>query len=214
MSLSYLKLKTEPIMYSFVYIITDKGKIKNVVPQTLTQHAKKVVSNSLGLVDFAIGLVFFVLNLPDGQVLFFGEVQIQSGQSKRVLGIVRLTCGLVHAIYSLPKWQAVKLIFFAPCTYPMSRGLSIFLDSVEKEESKDPCSQGTKPKNSNQRPFRNKSSGVQVHCSRKLLYYMADCQSNQNSQVLHKYCNNFYKYMFKFNFKFIKTLWIYNYHNH
>ena len=36
----------------------------------------------------------------------------------------------------------------------------------------------------------------------KLLYYMADCQSNQNSQVLHKYCNNFYKYMFKFNFKF------------
>ena len=42
----------------------------------------------------------------------------------------------------------------------------------------------------------------------KLLYYMADCQTNQNSQVLHKYCNNFYKYMFKFNFKFIKTLWI------
>ena len=42
----------------------------------------------------------------------------------------------------------------------------------------------------------------------KLLYYMADCQSNQNSQVLHKYCNNFYKYMFKFTFKFIKTLWI------
>ena len=47
-----------------------------MVPQTLTQHAKKVVSNSLGLVDFAIGLVFFVLNLPDGQVLFFGEIQI------------------------------------------------------------------------------------------------------------------------------------------
>ena len=42
----------------------------------------------------------------------------------------------------------------------------------------------------------------------KLLYYMADCQSNQNSQVLHKYCNNFYKYMFQFNFKVIKTLWI------
>ena len=27
-----------------------------------------------GLVDFAIGLVIFVLNLPDGQVLFFGEI--------------------------------------------------------------------------------------------------------------------------------------------
>ena len=32
-----------------------------------------------GLVDFAIGLVFFVLDLPDGQVLFFGEIQITEG---------------------------------------------------------------------------------------------------------------------------------------
>ena len=45
------------------------------------QHAKKVVSDtcSPGLVDFAIGLVIFVLNLPDGQVLFFGEIQISEG---------------------------------------------------------------------------------------------------------------------------------------
>ena len=43
------------------------------------QRAKKVVSDSPGLVDFAIGLVFFVLNLPDGQVLFFGEIQITEG---------------------------------------------------------------------------------------------------------------------------------------
>ena len=35
------------------------------------QRAKKVMSNSLSLVDFASGLVIFVLNLPDGQVLFF-----------------------------------------------------------------------------------------------------------------------------------------------
>ena len=40
------------------------------------QRAKKVVSDSLGLVDFAIGLVFFVLNLPDRQVLLFEEIQI------------------------------------------------------------------------------------------------------------------------------------------
>ena len=26
-----------------------------------------------------------------------------------------MTCGLVHASYSLPEWQAVKLTFFAPC---------------------------------------------------------------------------------------------------
>ena len=25
-----------------------------------------------------------------------------------------MTCWLVHAIYSLPEWQAVKLTFFAP----------------------------------------------------------------------------------------------------
>ena len=39
------------------------------------QCAKKVVSNSPGLMDFAIGLVIFVLNLPDGQRPFFGEIQ-------------------------------------------------------------------------------------------------------------------------------------------
>ena len=43
------------------------------------QRAKKVVSDSVGLVDFAIGLVIFVLNLPDGQVQFFGEIQITEG---------------------------------------------------------------------------------------------------------------------------------------
>ena len=43
------------------------------------QCAKKVVSDSLGLVDFAIGLVIFVLNLPEGQVLFFGEIQFTEG---------------------------------------------------------------------------------------------------------------------------------------
>ena len=35
------------------------------------QRAKKVVSDSPGLVDFAIGLVNSVFNLPDGQVIFY-----------------------------------------------------------------------------------------------------------------------------------------------
>ena len=43
------------------------------------QRAKKVVSNSPGLVDFAIKLEIFVFNLPDGQELFFGEIQITEG---------------------------------------------------------------------------------------------------------------------------------------
>ena len=32
-----------------------------------------------GLVDLAVGLVISVLNLPDGQELFFGEIQITEG---------------------------------------------------------------------------------------------------------------------------------------
>ena len=41
------------------------------------QLAKKVVSNSPGLVDFAIGLVNSVLNLPDRQVTFFEEFNLE-----------------------------------------------------------------------------------------------------------------------------------------
>ena len=44
---------------------------------TCLQHVKKVVADSPGLVDFAIGLVIFVLNLPDGQVFVFGKFKLQ-----------------------------------------------------------------------------------------------------------------------------------------
>ena len=40
---------------------------------------KKVMSDSPGLLDFAMGLVIFVLNLPNAQVLFFEEIQITEG---------------------------------------------------------------------------------------------------------------------------------------
>ena len=92
--------------------------------QIAFQRAEKVMSDSPGLVDFAIRLVlFFVLNLPDRQVLFFGEIQITEGllsilPIKKGLGataVVEMTCGLVHAIYSLLEWQAVKLTVFEPC---------------------------------------------------------------------------------------------------
>ena len=39
--------------------------------------AKKVVSDSPGLVDFAIGLGNSVLNWPDGQVMFFEELKLK-----------------------------------------------------------------------------------------------------------------------------------------
>ena len=38
-------------------------------------RVKKEVSDSLGLVDFAIRLVNSVFNFPDGQVMFFEELE-------------------------------------------------------------------------------------------------------------------------------------------
>ena len=60
------------------------------------------MSDSPGLVDFAIGLVIFVLNLPDGQVLFFWKNSnyrriVINPAYQTVLGLVEMTCGLVHA---------------------------------------------------------------------------------------------------------------------
>ena len=43
------------------------------------QRAKKVVSNSPGLVDFAIGLVNSVFNLPGGRVTFLEEFEKTEG---------------------------------------------------------------------------------------------------------------------------------------
>ena len=33
---------------------------------------------------------------------------------KKFLGLVKMTSGLVNASFSLPEWQAAKMIFFAP----------------------------------------------------------------------------------------------------
>ena len=41
------------------------------------QCAKRVVSDTPGLVDFPIGLLNSVLNLPDGQVKYFEEFNVQ-----------------------------------------------------------------------------------------------------------------------------------------
>ena len=35
-------------------------------------------------------------------------------QVKKLLGLVEMTSGLVNASFSLPEWQAVEMIFFAP----------------------------------------------------------------------------------------------------
>ena len=77
------------------------------------------MSNSPGLVDFASRLVNFVLNLLDGQVKFFEEFKRRTVKSilfiKMFLGLVEMMFGQVNANFSLPKWQAFKMTFFAPC---------------------------------------------------------------------------------------------------
>ena len=61
----------------------------------------------LGLVDFAIGLLNFILNLTDVQVQFFEEFKLQSKNcvtvqlTKKYLGLLKMSpllSGIVHAI--------------------------------------------------------------------------------------------------------------------
>ena len=78
-----------------------------------------MVSDSPGLVDVAIGLVNSVINLSDGQLKFFEEFKLQKNCEinlliKTFLGLVIILFGLVNVSLSLPEWQAVKIIFFAP----------------------------------------------------------------------------------------------------
>ena len=49
------------------------------------QHAKKVVSNIPGLVDFAIGLVIFVINLPARKCCFLGKFKSQRDCNHAIL---------------------------------------------------------------------------------------------------------------------------------
>ena len=42
-------------------------------------------------------------------------------QVKKVLGLVEMTSVLVNASFSLPEWQAIKMIFFATCASFISK---------------------------------------------------------------------------------------------
>ena len=68
------------------------------------QRAKKVMSDSLGLVDYVIGPVNSVLNLPDRQMVFLGEFKLQKNCNQSCSSIfffrlVEMMSGLVHARY-------------------------------------------------------------------------------------------------------------------
>ena len=62
------------------------------------------MSDSLGLMDFAIGLVNSVLNLLEGQVKYFEEFNLQKNSEinsadQKIGGLVEMTFGLVNASY-------------------------------------------------------------------------------------------------------------------
>ena len=58
------------------------------------------MSDSPGLVDFAIRLVNSVVNLPNGQ------------NNCEINLLLKTFFGLVNVSFSLPEWQAVKMTFF------------------------------------------------------------------------------------------------------
>ena len=72
--------------------------------------------------DFAIGPVNSVFNLPDGAGDIFWVIILNNRRTvksillvKKLLGLVEMMSGLVvNASFSLPERQAVKMIFLAP----------------------------------------------------------------------------------------------------
>ena len=79
------------------------------------QRAKKVVSDSPGLVDFAI----LFLTCPKGKWCILRNLNNKRTVQSillvgKLLGLVEMKSGLVNASFSLPEWQAVKMIFLAP----------------------------------------------------------------------------------------------------
>ena len=102
------------------------------------------MSDSPGLVDFAIGLVNSVIRLPDGQVKLFVEFKLQKNCEinllvKTFVGLVEMMLELVNVSFSLPEWQAVKMIFLAPWTIASHAGVfrGARISSLPREEGRD-----------------------------------------------------------------------------
>ena len=60
---------------------------------------------------------------------------------KKLSGLVERTSGLVNGSFSLPKWQAVKMIFFAPChVFPNTATVAgHVIITLEKSYRKNSC---------------------------------------------------------------------------
>ena len=98
-------LQTATKLYSN-RVTSDKKRIHT--PPLSLQRAKKVVSDSPGLVDFAIGLLNSVINLPNRQVKFFEKFKLQQNCEinlliKTFLGLAEMMFGPVNVSFSLPE---------------------------------------------------------------------------------------------------------------
>ena len=82
------------------------------------------MSDSLGLVDVAIGLVNSVFNLPDGQVMFFEEFELQKNCEINLL--IKTFLGLIEMMLGL---QGAKKIIFAASPDVISTSPKSFLKS-------------------------------------------------------------------------------------
>ena len=94
------------------------------------QHVKKVVSDGPGLVDFAIRLVCILfVTCPTGKRCFLRN--LNNRRTVKSILLVRKLLRLVNASFSLPEWQAVKMIFLHPVpvltAFPSSRFRARFL---------------------------------------------------------------------------------------
>ena len=59
------------------YLSSQEFQFSKAFGHKTRQRAKKVVSYSLVLVHFRIGIVDSVLNLPDGRLKLFGPIELQ-----------------------------------------------------------------------------------------------------------------------------------------
>ena len=126
--------------FSYFFLIYERYKshhcnnVTNSVNQSVTQsvgeslsfatmqwRAKKVLSDSPVLVDFAIGQVnLFFLTCPTDKWCFLRNSNNRRTVKpillvKKLLWPVEMTSRLINASFSLPEWQlSCKNIFFAP----------------------------------------------------------------------------------------------------
>lgn len=91
--------KVEKLKYMKLDLRQQKVKDKSQLPALNKQCEKKVVSNSPGLVDFAIRLVNYVRDLPGRKVKLSGEFKLQENRNQSCCSII--FWGVVEMIWGL-----------------------------------------------------------------------------------------------------------------